>query len=194
MSQSQKILLAFAFGLLVALGAGIGLPWLAKRSRLPAIVTYPSLPAAFSRALAAARDKALSVNSSNSDLRNLARLYQANRLYTEARTCYQVIDSRPGGLVARDHYYLAAMAQDEDALDKAVSELRHTLLLDPSYAPARLALADALFKNGQADEAGKEYASILATEPGQPQASFGLASRLEREKAAWLSPAASQGY
>jgi tetratricopeptide (TPR) repeat protein len=181
MSQSRKIILAFACGLLVALGAGIGLPWLAKRSRLPALVAYPGLPAPFSRALATARDKALAGVSSTDDVRGLAQLYQANRLFTEARACYQVIAAKPGGLSARDHYYLAAMAQDEDALDKAVSELRQTLLLDPSYSPARLELADALFKEGQADEAAKEYASILAGEPGQPQASFGMA-RIEIQR------------
>jgi len=108
-------------------------------------------------------------------VRNLAHLYQANRLYPEARACFLVIASGPGGLSARDHYCLADMAQEESDLGVAEAELRATLQSEPGYVPARLTLADALFKTDRPDEAYREYETVLSADAGQPQALFGLA-------------------
>ena len=47
--------------------------------------------------------------------------------------------------------------------------------MEPRYLPARVALAETLFKSGQEDGAAEEYAAILALEPNQLQASVGLA-------------------
>jgi len=168
-----------AVGLALA-GVFIGVR-LHNRPQLPPIARYGNLPDPFNQALRSARERAVSRGHDTDDARALARLYQANRLYPEARACYRVIATGPGGLTARDHYYLAAIAQEESDLGAAEAELRDTLLAEPGYVPARLALADALFKTGRADEAEKEYAAILAVEAGHPQASFGLA-RIELQR------------
>ncbi len=67
------------------------------------------------------------------------------------------------------------MALDESDSDQAIAELRATLGQDPGYAPAILALADALFRSGQPDEAAKNYKAALDRESDQPQALLGLA-------------------
>lgn len=145
---------------------------------IPLPAAHGSLPPSFDAALKAATERARSGEPDAA--RALARLYQANRLYPEARACYRVVAAGPGGLAARDHYYLAAMALDDSDLSTAVDELRATLLAEPGYLPARIALADALFKQGLGS-AQDEYAAVLAAEPNQPQASFGMA-RIELQR------------
>jgi tetratricopeptide (TPR) repeat protein len=154
---------------------------LSHRPRLPAPAVYGNLPAPFNKALQGARERADSRGRAADSVRDLAHLYQANRLFAEARECYGVIAASRDGLTARDHYCLAAIAQDESDLPRAQAELRAELVSEPGYVPARLALADALFKGGLADEAAKEYAAVLAGEADQPQASFGMA-RVELQR------------
>jgi tetratricopeptide (TPR) repeat protein len=113
-------------------------------------------------------------------VRKLARLYQANGLYQEARECYSFIATRTG-LVARDHYYLAHIALNESNLPEAEIELRAVLTSEQEYLPARLALANALFKTGNGGAAEKEYSAVLKIQPDQPEASLGLA-RIELQK------------
>ena len=148
---------------------------------LPAISHYGNLPEDFNRALHEAADK-IGVPSDNPEgVRKLARLYHANRLFAEVRACYRVIAASPPGLTARDHYYLADIAQNENDLAGAQTELRAVVRTEPGYIPARLALAETLFKSGEPEEAGKEYSAILALEVNQPQASLGMA-RIELQR------------
>jgi tetratricopeptide (TPR) repeat protein len=164
----------------VALAGLLYLGLRAHRPQLPALARYPGMPEAFDRALRRAREKA----GSGPDIgaaRDLAHLYQANRLYPEARACFLALAASPGGLTARDHYYLAAIDQDEGDLGAAQSELRATLREDPIYIPARIALADVLLKSGQPDQAEREYGEVLAAEPDLAQASYGLA-RIELQR------------
>ncbi|HEX2855605.1 MAG TPA: tetratricopeptide repeat protein [Opitutaceae bacterium] len=140
-----------------------------------------NLPAQFDQALQRTRDEARAHKNDPERIRKLARLYHANRFYQEARTCYQEIATTRGGLNARDHYYLADIAQNENDLAVAQAELQAVLQTEPGYVPARLALAEALFKSGNADAAGKEYSAVLAIEPNHPQASLGLA-RIELQR------------
>jgi tetratricopeptide (TPR) repeat protein len=140
-----------------------------------------NLPAQFDQVLQTARDKVRSHGNDPGEMRKLAHLYQANRLYPEARGCYQAIAVTPAGLTARDHYYLADIAQNENDLAGAQTELRAVLQTEPGYVPARLALAEALFKSGREEEAGKEYSAVLAIEAHHPQASLGLA-RIELQR------------
>jgi tetratricopeptide (TPR) repeat protein len=146
-----------------------------RRPQLPAIARYVNLPASFNQALQRARDKIHSPAGEPDAVRSLAQLYQANRLFSEAKACYRVIASTAAGLSARDHYYLADIAESENDLPGAQAELRAVLRTEPGYAPARLALAEALFKTGREDEAAAEYSAILATGPNNPAASIGSA-------------------
>jgi len=159
---------------LLAAAAAVAWIRLENRQGLPGPARYANLPRQFDQALQAARERA-GRGSDSEAVRALARLYQANRLFAEARACYRVVASNPKGLAARDHYYLALIALDESDTDTALSELRATLAAEPSYIPARVALADSLFRSGQADAAQKEYEGALAAEAEQPQALLGLA-------------------
>jgi tetratricopeptide (TPR) repeat protein len=152
-----------------------------RRPPLPDLVSYPNLPVQFNRALTDAREAALAHGYKDEDVREVAHLYQANRLFAQARKTYGVIAAGSIGLGTRDHYYLAAIDLDESDLEGAQAELRAALQAEPGYIPARLELADALFKGGKPEEAGKEYASILGTEANHPQAAFGMA-RVELQR------------
>jgi tetratricopeptide (TPR) repeat protein len=165
----------------VACLAAVGL-FLERRAHaphLPADADIRGLPAAFRTALDASRAKVVDGGFKPDDLRALARLYQANRLNSQARACYAIIG--PVAATAHDHYYLAGMAEDDGDLESAAAELRGAIKIDPQYRPARLALADVLFKSGQPDAAEGEYKGILALEANQPQALYGLA-RIELQR------------
>lgn len=151
------------------------------RVPLPPNSSYDNLPKAFTQALRQAREKIDSQGEDPATVRKLARLYHANRLYREARDCYRVIAASPQGLTARDHFYLADIATNGGDLETAQTELRAVRKVEPHYLPARLALAESLFKSGQEHEAEKEYSSLLAIEMDQPQAALGLA-RIELQR------------
>jgi tetratricopeptide (TPR) repeat protein len=166
-------------GLAVATGFVFGQG--SRRPQLPEVAHYGNLPDSFYQTLQSTRDKVGSHGDDAEDVRKLARLYQANRLYLEARTCYQMIAATSSGLTAHDHYFLADIALKEGDLGGAQTELHAVLKTEPHYLPARLALAEALFKSGREDEAGKEYSAVLAIEANHPQASVGLA-RIELKR------------
>lgn len=169
------------FCVVAALAAGLYLRSRKPAFKLPASAHYPALPEKFSQALHNARQRISSRDTDPEGVRGLAHLYHANRLYPEARACYRFIESTSPGLNAHDYYYLADIAQNEGDLPRAQKELRAVLKTEPHYLPARMALAETLFKSGQEDEAAKEYGAILAQEPNQPQASVGLA-RIELQR------------
>jgi hypothetical protein len=129
MSRRRIFPWAVVFAACLGLGSILLVLGPGRRPRLPALATYGNLPAAFDKALQGARARAVSGGSD--DARALARLYQANRLFPEARACYRAIAAGPGGLSARDHYYLAAIAEDESDLAGAQDELRATLRAEP---------------------------------------------------------------
>ncbi|HEY5080254.1 MAG TPA: tetratricopeptide repeat protein, partial [Opitutaceae bacterium] len=164
-----------------AAGAAIVLTRGHSRADLPSPANYPTLPAAFARALQDARERAGARGADPGEVRKLALLYQANRLFPEARACYQIVKAGPEGLSARDHYCLAAIAQDESDMELAEKELRATLLAEPGYAPARLALAQVLFKTGQSDGAKAEFEKVVRDDPQNPEADLGLA-RIELQE------------
>jgi tetratricopeptide (TPR) repeat protein len=148
---------------------------------LPASRHYGNLPEVFNQALQDARERIRAKGADPGELRKLAHLYQANRLDPEARACFQQLAGTAAGLAPRDHYYLADLDLNAGDLAGAQSELRAVLAAEPAYLPARLALAEALFKSGQDEQAAKEYTAILSTEANQSQALFGLA-RIELQR------------
>lgn len=175
MSRRRRLLLALACAAVLGAVLVIAVIRVHAPPRLPSLARYGNLPPPFNEELKARWARAATPGHAVADVRDLARLYQANRLFPEARACYLSIASSPEGLSARDHYYLAAMFQEESSLDSAEKELRAALQEEPGNVPARLALADAHFKGGQTGEAGKDYAAVLALVPYHPQASFGMA-------------------
>lgn len=183
MSRRGKVLWSSAAAAGLALAGLLVVSRHGSRPRLPAPAEYSNLPVPFNSALRRSRASADSEGGGSDAVRDLAHLFQANRLFPEASACYKVVAASPEGLSARDHYSLAEIALEEADLDRASSELRAALKSEPRYVPARLALSEALFKSGQPDEAGRQYTAILALEPDQPQASFGLA-RVELQRGA----------
>ena len=181
MKRLRLILWAVAGGACIATAVGPACSRGANRPQLPVAQHYAKLPDKFNQILQQTLDKARSHGNDPVDVRKLARLYQANRLYREARVCYHIIEASAGKLSARDHYYLANIDQDENDLVGAQKQLRVVLQMEPGYVPARMALADALFKSGNEEKAAKEYAAILAIEVNQPQASLGMA-RIEMQR------------
>lgn len=175
MSRRRIVPYSIACAAVLALAAVLILIRQNSLPRLPPAVHHGNLPEPFNQALQRAAARAGASGHDSGDVRELALLYQANRLFPEARACFRVIAARPGGLTARDHYCLAAIAQEENDLDAAEAELRATLRDEPRYVPARLRLAETLFKTGQTDEAEKAYAAILEIEADHPQALVGLA-------------------
>ena len=167
----------------VGLALACGLAYVRRNEQplIPSLASYPDRPLQFIQALHDARERVLSRGHDSDDVRKLAQLYLANRLYAEARACYLAVAKGKEGLTAHDHYYLAAIALDESAMDLAQKELRSTLESEPGYVPARLSLAGVLFKTGHADAADKEYALALDTDPGNPRATLGLA-RIDLQK------------
>jgi len=182
MKKSGSAILWFALGVacLAVLAAAAELKRRAV-SRLRAEASYAGLPPAFAVALRSARDRARNGGYEPDDVRALAHLYQANRLNSEARACYEILRPGPGGLSARDHYYLADIAQYQGDLEKAEAELRGATKQAPQYLPAHLALGEVLFKSGRPEDAEKEYTAIVGAIPNQPQAMFALA-RIELQR------------
>jgi Tfp pilus assembly protein PilF len=70
---------------------------------------------------------------------------------------------------------------DEGDLDVAQQEFRAVLATEPKYLPARLSLAEVLFKSGQEENAAKAYAAVLEIDATNPEASIGLA-RIELQR------------
>jgi tetratricopeptide (TPR) repeat protein len=171
----RKALWVAAVGLGLAVAGALYLGGRERESRLPRTARSSALPPAFNKALKEARRQVLRSNFAPDAVRALARLYHANRFYDEARACYGLVKADRAGLNARDHYYLADLAQDAGDLETAAAELGAVVAEAPDYLPARLALANVLLKSGQVEEAEKAYQAVLAVEAGQPQAMFGLA-------------------
>jgi tetratricopeptide (TPR) repeat protein len=181
MNRPYLLRWALAVGACLLAASGIAGEVGSDHPALPVISHYGNLPEDFNRALREVGDK-IGVSAENPEaVRKLARLYHANRLFAEARACYRVVAFTPPGLTARDHYYLADIAQNENDLAGAQTELRAVVQAEPGYIPARLTLAETLFKSGEPVEGGKEYSAVLAIEDNQPQASLGMA-RIELQR------------
>jgi len=159
---------------LLAVANAVWLIRVSRRPQLPPTVRHPSLPKAFDDEVRNRTDVAESDGNPDA-IRRLAALYQANRLFDEARQCYRAVAARPPGLSARDHYFLSAIDLEESDMDAAKDELGFVLAAEPRYTPASLMLAEVLFKTGHADDAATHYQAVLSAEPDNALASLGLA-------------------
>lgn len=148
--------------------------WRVKRSpgtaELPAARDYKALPPAFRRAVDDARAAAAESKNFTEATRRLARLYQANRLFNEAEACYAALLKKNGELSPPDHYYVSLLAQEQGDLPRAQRELEIVLQKESHYIPARLALAEILFKTGQPEEADRQARAALDDDAGNPAA------------------------
>ena len=70
----------------------------------------------------------------------------------------------------------------EDRLPDAIRQLREALRIDPGYLNAHYNLARALAATGDVDDAGREYATFLATKPDDAAAQAGLGTILFHQR------------
>ncbi len=148
---------------------------------LPEVRPRPELPAAFDREAQRRRDEVIAADFAPEALRNLARLYHANRQLGEAQQCYDLLVRHPDAVTALDHYLQADLARQANDLERARGELQQVVAAQPDYLPARLGLAEILSKTGQEQAAAAQYAAVLDLAPEQPRAVVGLA-RLELQR------------
>jgi tetratricopeptide (TPR) repeat protein len=107
----------------------------------------------------------------------LGRILHAYKLLPWAVRCYQ----RARRLAPNDFataYYLGIANMQAGADAAAVVNLRDALRLAPGYAPARLRLAELLFKTGALDEARTLLETLLQRNPDSPWAHHELAQVL----------------
>ena len=91
-------IIVVCLGLLIAGGWSLGK--IRSGPALPAPARYAALPEKFNELLQRAHEQIRSSGRNPAEVRKLARLYQANRLYPQARFCYPVIAATSAGLNA----------------------------------------------------------------------------------------------
>ncbi|MEN8109061.1 MAG: tetratricopeptide repeat protein [Pseudomonadota bacterium] len=107
----------------------------------------------------------------------LGKILHAYKLLPWAISCYE----RARVLEPDDYataYYLGIARAQAGADDAAIVNLRTALRLHPGYAPARLRLAERLFKTGRLDEARALFEALLASNADSPRAHHELAQVL----------------
>jgi len=144
---------------------------------LPAEKEYSQLPVQFRDALQRARADVRN-NPSPKAIEQLARLYQSNRLFSEATLVYKDLGTQ---ISAEDRYDLALLSLEEGDLPQAALELQGVLKIAPDYRPAEITLAEVWFKLGKTADAETAYHHILCVVPDQPAANLGLA-RIELQQ------------
>jgi tetratricopeptide (TPR) repeat protein len=97
----------------------------------------------------------------------------AHDLLPEAEACYErahLLDTTS----FRWAYYLGLVHLGRTNCEKATTAFRSALLLDPTYVPARLRLAQCLRVVADMEGAGKLYEAIINEHPDSPHAYYGL--------------------
>ena len=108
-------------------------------------------------------------------LGHLAMVLHAWEQYETAAGVYALAQARERRY---DWFYLGGLVETRLAHHAAAARLLAAAVrLAPESAPARLALADALFESGDVPAAAREYSS-LTTGPGAPHAHYGLGRSL----------------
>lgn len=138
---------------------------------LPSLVV-DSLPATVRRHLQTLYDEARGRPRNASAAGRLAMALHAQEQLQSANTAYR--RARHLDPQSFEWTYLGALVQAKlgDFAGAAVS-LRQALILDPTYLPARVALAEALVQAGQLETAGAEYAALLRDYPELAVAHYG---------------------
>jgi len=107
----------------------------------------------------------------------LGNILHTYKLLPWAISCYE----RARQLDPDDYataYYLGIASAQAGADAGAIVNLRAALQLQPEYAPARLRLAERLFRTGQLDEARTLFEALLASDADSPWAHHELAQVL----------------
>ncbi len=101
MNRPRIVRWAVVGGICLSIAVGLTISRKRDRQPLPAGSSYANLPEIFNQTLRRMRDEVRAHEKDPEAIRKLARLYQANRLYREARACYALVAAGPEGLSAR---------------------------------------------------------------------------------------------
>jgi tetratricopeptide (TPR) repeat protein len=82
--------------------------------------------------------------------------------------------------LAKAHFGLAVLAQDEGQWREAIGRFTSAVTADPGFNDARFALAEALRRTGRSAEALVHYTEVIRSNPAASQARFGQAMALVR--------------
>jgi tetratricopeptide (TPR) repeat protein len=164
--------------LLVGLGIWLGLRQYSRHmivaKHVPYVPDLAAFPAALTDNIAEAEAQSRHWREALQGLGTLAALYHANGLYPEALSCYRGLSLiEPSN--ARWPYFIASIAASYGRMDEALPLFQRAVELAPEYLPARLCLAEALFKLNRVPEAVSAYTKVLQREAGNPDALLGLA-------------------
>jgi predicted Zn-dependent protease len=175
-----------AIGVTVAIlclaGGGAGAWWwnasaksaTAVASGLPAQPDLSSALAVLRERVTAAAQQARSTFGARAGLAKLAQLYYANGFLDEAAQCYTALEQLEPHEPRWPHLHAHILAGYGD-IEPAMQRWRRVVELAPDYLPARLRLGDSALKANRMDEAAAAYTGVLARDPQQPHAQFGLA-------------------
>ncbi|MBK5298229.1 MAG: tetratricopeptide repeat protein [Vicinamibacteria bacterium] len=168
MRSSWAIVARLAVGFALIACAGL------QAQQLPPIAV-DSYPAVSRQPIAQALAHVRAQPDDAARIGHLAMVLHAWEQYETAAGVY----ARARALERRyDWFYLGGLVQTRLAHHAAAARLLAVAVrLAPGSAPARLALADALFESGDVAAAAREYSS-LTTGPGAPHAHYGLGRSL----------------
>ena len=103
----------------------------------------------------------------------LGMVYEANGMLGLAMACYgEVAEARPHD--ARVQYRIAHVEERSGDLRAAIESAQRVVKLDPSYEPARAQLGLWLLDDGRMDEAAAHFREVVARDPGNEAALFGM--------------------
>jgi predicted Zn-dependent protease len=172
-------LLASGLALVAVIGPWATITWRRSAAVAHLQASLPSRPDLSDRTpvlgelLSAAHRLTGSPRSMIEGVAELGRLYHANGFNREAAQCWEVLRREQPG-EARWPYYLADLNRIASDYPAMTGLLRETLRLAPDYTPARLQLANLLFKSGDAAEAERHYRLRLEAIPKDAHARLGL--------------------
>ena len=103
----------------------------------------------------------------------LGMVYEANGMLGLAMACYgEVAEARPQD--ARVQYRIAQVEERSGDLGAAIEAAQRVVKLDPSYGPARAQLGLWLLDDGRTDEAAAHFREVVARDPDNEAALFGM--------------------
>jgi len=147
-------------------------------SDLASIVASPTAFGPHIRAVVEdALDAAQAAPTSPSTVARLGMVLHAYDKFEGAARCYErALDLQPGQFAWL--YYLGLVRAKLGRHDEALDALRQAVRVDPSYAPARLHLADVLLATGEVEDSRARYDALTREHPGLVHAVYGLGRAL----------------
>ena len=153
-------------------------PLLQFWSDLASIVASPTAFGPHIRAVVEdALEAAQNAPTSSSTVARLGMLLHAYDKFEGAARCYErALELQPGQSAWL--YYLGSVRARLGRHNEALDAFRQAARIDPSYAPARLQLADVLLTTGAVEDSRALYDALTREHPRLVQAVYGLGRAL----------------